>query len=193
MTNNTQEPQAVTERLETLEKQNRAILRSAIAVLLAISIVLLMGQSSTKYRGTGEKAIATERLVITDSAGRERASLGADKYGVRIKLMDSQGNDAIVLAADELGGPSIYLISDSAAATLGPDHLRIIDNVTRKGEATLTYTQGGPSLILEDTHGYAAVLGNGGLVTPQTGESRQTSAASLVLFGKEKKVIWKAP
>jgi hypothetical protein len=31
------------------------------------------------------------------------------------------------------------------------------------------------------------------MVTPRTGETHKTSAASLVLFDKDKNVIWKAP
>jgi len=32
-----------------------------------------------------------------------------------------------------------------------------------------------------------------GLLTPHTGETHKTSAASVVLFGKAGKVIWSAP
>lgn len=48
-------------------------------------------------------------------------------------------------------------------------------------------------LIVEDKEGFSAVVGNADLVTPRTGETHQTSAASVVLFDKDKKVIWSAP
>jgi hypothetical protein len=46
---------------------------------------------------------------------------------------------------------------------------------------------------LFDENGFEAELGRTDLVTPRTGETQKRSAASLVLFGKDKNVIWKAP
>jgi hypothetical protein len=48
-------------------------------------------------------------------------------------------------------------------------------------------------VYVEDADGFAATLGVTDLVTPRTGETHKTSAASLVLFNKDKNVIWKAP
>jgi hypothetical protein len=53
--------------------------------------------------------------------------------------------------------------------------------------------EGGPSLKLEEENGFSAILGSTDLVTPTTGRKEMTSAASLTLFGKGKKVIWSAP
>jgi hypothetical protein len=44
-----------------------------------------------------------------------------------------------------------------------------------------------------DEQGFSADLGQTNLETPRTGETQKTSAASLILFDKEKHVIWKAP
>ncbi len=47
---------------------------------------------------------------------------------------------------------------------------------------------------LSDDDGYEAALGvEKNLVTPRTGETHKTSAASLLLFDRDKNVIWKAP
>jgi hypothetical protein len=51
----------------------------------------------------------------------------------------------------------------------------------------------GPSIAITDAEGYEAVIGRTNLVTAKTGEEHKTSAASLVLFNKEKDVLWKAP
>ena len=61
-----------------------------------------------------------------------------------------------------------------------------------KGIVSIT-TFGGPSLTLTDDAGYETSAGVSSLVTTQTGEKHQTSAASLVLFGKDKTVLWSAP
>ena len=44
-----------------------------------------------------------------------------------------------------------------------------------------------------DDQGFSATMGGVGLVTPRTGETRKTSAASIVLLDKNKNVLWKAP
>jgi hypothetical protein len=49
------------------------------------------------------------------------------------------------------------------------------------------------NLNLQDQDGFLATLGVTSLVTPRTGESHKTSAASLVLFDNRRNVIWKAP
>ncbi len=48
------------------------------------------------------------------------------------------------------------------------------------------------SVNLFDEQGYEAALGKRALVTPRSGETQTTSAASLVMFDKRKNVIWKA-
>lgn len=54
---------------------------------------------------------------------------------------------------------------------------------------------GEPALQLGDTAGFETNIGSADLVTPFTGETHKTSAASIVMFGngKEHKVIWQAP
>lgn len=49
------------------------------------------------------------------------------------------------------------------------------------------------SVSLFDEQGFEVMLGRSALVTPRTGETQMRSAASLVMFDKNKNVIWKAP
>ena len=48
-------------------------------------------------------------------------------------------------------------------------------------------------LRLQDKEGFGTHIGRTDLATPRTGETHKTSAASLVLFGKDGKVLWSAP
>jgi hypothetical protein len=50
-----------------------------------------------------------------------------------------------------------------------------------------------PSVEIRDKEGFQASLGSTNLITERTGEARTTSAASLTLFGKDRKILWKAP
>ena len=51
----------------------------------------------------------------------------------------------------------------------------------------------GSAVILTDKEGSATTIGTEDLTSPRTGETHKTSAASVVLFDKDKKVLWKAP
>lgn len=53
----------------------------------------------------------------------------------------------------------------------------------------------GPAISLTDGQGFSMNLGSSGTVNSRTGETQQTSAASITMFGNDKDhhVIWKAP
>jgi hypothetical protein len=50
-----------------------------------------------------------------------------------------------------------------------------------------------PSLRLADAQGYSTVVGSAEESYTTTGETRRTSAASLVMFGKDRRELWSAP
>ncbi len=47
-------------------------------------------------------------------------------------------------------------------------------------------------MLLRRKEGFQTVLGGTDLETPRTGETHKTSAASVVLFDKDKIVLWQA-
>jgi len=65
-------------------------------------------------------------------------------------------------------------------------------SISRDNNKTGT-TMAEDGLIVSDSRGFEAAIGAVSLVTPSTGETHKTSVASLVLFDKDKNVIWKAP
>ncbi len=64
---------------------------------------------------------------------------------------------------------------------------------SRSVSLALTVNANEPNLTLSDPEGFQTTVGSTNLVTPRTGETHKTSAASLVLFGKDGKVLWSAP
>ena len=64
---------------------------------------------------------------------------------------------------------------------------------TGKSRVSLGLTSMGPFIVANDSEGFSAELGSTSLVTTRTGEQHKSSAASLVLFGKDGKVLWSAP
>jgi len=134
--------------------------------------------------------ITAKGFVLKDSEGRRRANLGMDIFGPGLSLYDTEGNiktevepGLIVLAEDLLSkGPSLRLSISSLM--ISPDDAR----------ASL-FIEGGarPKIQITDEEGFQAVLGSTGTVETRTGRTNQTSAASLILFDKDSKVIWSAP
>jgi hypothetical protein len=56
-------------------------------------------------------------------------------------------------------------------------------------------SSGAPQVELSDPQGFTMDLGSTGTINAKTGETQRTSAASIVMFGNDKRhhVIWRAP
>jgi hypothetical protein len=190
-------------RVEWLERQNRWLRRAGLAVVAAVSAVLLMGQAAPSHTVTANK------FVLMDNQGRTRALFDVDRLGTTLTFLDASGNKQIVLGAstDADGHPHGWL-------ELGTDVLRrFIPMATPPGGMTLSdgallmdggesgsvFLAGpgpnGPKLELTDAKGYSIDVGVSGVVMPTTGETRKTSAASILMFGNDKnqRVLWQAP
>jgi hypothetical protein len=63
----------------------------------------------------------------------------------------------------------------------------------QKTAVHLNATPTGARVLLTDEPGFEAALGNSDLESSRTGTTSRTSAASLMLFGKDRHVLWKAP
>jgi hypothetical protein len=112
----------------------------------------------------------TQGQILLDTGG-----------GPGITLLNAHGGVVTLLGGGKIGGfeggPEISFFGPSGAA---------IDLSVEKGE---------PKVSLSDGHGFSMDLGSTGVVAPTTGASENTSAASIVMFGNDKKhhVIWRAP
>lgn len=103
-------------------------------------------------------------------------------------LDDKEGNTAI-----ELGGvgkadspiPELMLQGASPLISLG--------DWQGKPRIGMAIVSDEPSISLFDAQGFQMDLGSTGKINARTGATEQTSAASIVMFGKDEKVIWQAP
>lgn len=210
MTTETPDLQAIVERLERLEKQDVRLKRAGLSVLLVVSAALLMGQArpfrtveaegfilrdvSGKRRAT--LAVAADEsvsLTLGDSTGTVRASLSVGKPGASLDFADPNGkvketfSDEGLMFFDNAGDPRVALwhIRNSPSLDLYAPN--------RENRVSLQAVADGATLILGDKEGYKAELGSTWLVMPQTGQGRRSSAAYIVLSGKDGKVLWSAP
>jgi hypothetical protein len=115
-------------------------------------------------------------LDLYDAAGKLRAGFDVTADGPRLVLADAAGKPRVGLGV-MAEGPNVALF-DAAGETRAALQVRADD---------------GPSLRLQDAQQFQAVVGVTALETIRTGESHKTSAAAVTLFGKDGKIIWRAP
>jgi hypothetical protein len=200
-------------RVVRLENQNRRLKQLGITALFGAALFLLMGQAPTK------KTVEANEFILKDSTGKVRARLGMNETFAypEMRLVDSKGQARIDLfASDYNGGVEFFSSADKLrlelAATETGSGLYLNDSEGKMrgsvrqldglfdGGVYLDLPSGKGGLLLSaksldmaDSDGFEAVLGSADLVTPSTGETHKTSAASLVMFDKGKNLIWKAP
>jgi hypothetical protein len=200
------------DRVLKLEKQNRRFKQLGVATLIVPALLLVMGQAPSK------KSVEANEFILRDDSGNVRATLSMNAALARPELVlrDEQGKARVDLVGSSLksapvGGGIRILNSEGlpigqlAAGNDGTARLMLIDTIQK----TLTTLDAGNWLTVDaanstvrlepghlellDASGFKATLGTEKLITQDTGETHQTSAASLVMFDKNKNVIWKAP
>jgi hypothetical protein len=116
-----------------------------------------------------------KNIVLDDAKGVARANLGL------------AGEQSFVLLNDAKGVPRLRVDLD------GDKPFIVLQDAKEVPRLGLSLLDNEPMIGLSDTEGFEAVLGNTSLITTSTGQHHQTSAASLVLFGKDGTVLWSAP
>jgi len=193
------------ERVERLEKQNRWMKRMGVVAMLSAVVLLVSGQAKVDTK----KTVEANEFVLKDTNGVVRAKLGMGlafhlKNGPALILYDDGEQQRVSVAASE-GQAQITLTSSgpltsftsssmwagvpgkdgSGVAIIGPAGI-----VRMNLDAPLV---GGPQIGLQDKEGYETHIGKTDLVFTKSGKTEQTSAASVTMFDKEKKVLWSAP
>ena len=196
-------------RLLKLEKQNRRLKQVGAVALLVVTVLLIMGEASQK------KTFEADEFILRDNSGNVRARLSMNvptgaapgfPAAAQLVLFDEKGKKRVMLdGGSTIPGLSLYDGQERVRATFvetdafGVGAVLVLED--EKGHLQSRLKEGEVLAGLVDTstvsvidaEGFAATLGVTELVTPRTGEKHKTSAASLVLFDKDKNVIWKAP
>lgn len=158
-------------------------------------ISLIRGAPSLElYNEDGRGAVNLTSLTNGASLefiGSQNQKIGKFSYPVyRMQLStwgldfdDKNGTSAISLGGVKPGSPGTALRSLSFYDAGGDER------------AAVNVTQGMPTLTLSDAQGFRMDMGSTGEVNEISGATQKTSAASIVMFGNDKKnhVIWKAP
>ncbi len=212
------------ERLEKLERDNKRLKRIAaagvaLAALLGViyAVACSSGGSIANGKSSAEKVTAREFDVV-DGAGKVRVQIATDcapatNCWPSIKMFDKDGKPVT-----SIGAGTLSVSGGAQTATLLRDHLQF--SVAANGSkprvtAELGSGSGGggllslqsnngsyvvvnansPSVEVKDSQGYMMDLGAVDLTAVISGQTSQTTADSIVMFGNDNKhhLIWRAP
>jgi hypothetical protein len=207
--------QSICERLEKLERQNRRMKQIGIVAVIIAASVLLMGQKAAVNR-----TVEANSFILRDNSGKERAIWGIeDNTGSPVLVFfNANGKMGMQLMVDKYDSPQLALYNSPESIELSipselksqppfkqvgglmaqlafkrADDTQLTLKADRMGRLGLIMNGDVPGIEMEDKDGFQTVIGRTQTETTRTGETHQTSAASVILFGKDKKVLWKAP
>src|SRR5215469_5099144 len=176
-------------RLEKLEKESRRLKRGGATCLLVAACVALMAQARTN------RTVEAEKFVLHDAAGNVKGvwSVGAweGQPFPALVLNDAAGKPQVLL----MGGagsvsPSLGVTYNGESSSLSESGLHVFG---KNAHATVFASEGIANVEASGRDGFKTTMGSTQLQVINSGEMRETSAASIVLFGKEGKVLWSVP
>jgi hypothetical protein len=193
--------EVIQNRLLKLETQNRRLKQFGVAMLIASTSLIAMGQASSK------KIIEANEFILRDESGNVRAKLAVNPSRLggapEMFFFDERGRPRVELdggpgrSTDGGGAVTVYdgqgLMRGFLVATVSTGAILSIVDPHKASEHIGEAVLSGGMLSVSDAKGFSAALGVQALETSRTGETQTTSAASLMLFDKNKNVIWKAP
>ena len=180
-------------RLLSVEKQNRLLKQLGAAFLILVTSLVVMGQAPSK------KTVEANEFILRDEGGSIRARLfvtaksttNMNIPGIGTPMPVTFNPKATLALYDEK--EQVSGIVDADSISFSKSHVLLAGGVLSLGDEKAGVVVSPYSVGLFDEQGYQATLGRSGLVTARTGETQMRSDASLVMFDKNKNVIWKAP
>jgi hypothetical protein len=219
MSDITEGKDAIIVRIERLERQNRRVKSGILVALFALASVGLMGQTTTQHKATKPathpaasaaatpstpptlpKNIEAESFVLKDSNGKTRAELSMGGTGPSFRLLDPNGSALVTLSLNDSSPSGPFVLLSDPAHHAGVS-MSVIEHagsqLTLTGErpdiqAHLGVGPDGTALALIDQDGFSTNIGNGSQQA-KNGQVKKTTAASITLFNKDRKVLWTQP
>lgn len=185
--------EVLTERLDRLERETHRWRRVGLSLLLAIVAIATLGQAPAR---SVLSVVQAERFVLVDETGNVRGELGITGGGMTRFILRQPGPEGEASFAelqptglalhDRKGLPYLWVSSSGFSLHSG---------ASKAGITILVDGESGPSLSFTDESGVTRVtLGRTTkLQEERLGTVDEYLASSLVLLGKDGKVIWKAP
>ncbi len=200
-------------RLEKLERENRRIKKLGIVAIVFASVLFISGQAKTnkvveasafhlldasgKVRAELSMPVAEEpELIFYDNSGTSVAYISTKPPGLYLGKSGAKESVVIHAGAPDMAIPTqpMLLLGGSGGSILllggTSNSIRMFGS---SGTFKVDVDEAGPNATVTDKEGYSTEIGKTDLVLTRTGKKEQTPAASVVLFDKDKKVLWSAP
>jgi hypothetical protein len=208
------------ERQNRMLKRGALAFMVSLAALFVASLGL-MGQATTQKKTPAPKAakpapapaapaapppvvlpanIEAQSFILKDANGHVRAELAMDGEGPSLKLRDPSGAALVSVSLRDVAPSGPFLVLSD------PQHHSSLSMSVANGEgsqlsmigeradiqAHIGVTPDGTAMELSDKDGFTTSIGNG-VQAAKNGQVKKTSAASVTLFNKDRKVLWSAP
>lgn len=180
-------------RLEKLERDNRRLKRLGVAALVLVAALGLMAATQPV-----PNVIKAHKFEVLNSSGKVEMRLSADSAGANIFItpdaLSEPGEGKFPAVSIGASGKDSWINLGDAEWITAPTLTHPVVGITPLLSLGSSSSKG-PRVELSDSQGYVMSLGSTELVTPGTGATEHTSAASIVMFGNGKKhhIIWQAP
>jgi hypothetical protein len=166
----------------------------------AREIQLVDAAGSTRIKMSAENPKQTH-FEMSDGSDNNFLLVTVTSQGVSASLYHEPGPGVVTIFTSQ-SGVQVSAESPKAHFYLTPDQI-LFSGAGSKGlyaslgveggSASASVVGPGANVEVEDNDGYDATLGVTKLKAQSTGTVEKRSAASLVLFDKDKKVLWSAP
>jgi hypothetical protein len=145
---------ALSRRVERLERANLRWKRFASWSLAALGMVILLGATASK-RAKSPAELRTQRLVLVDKAEKGRAELTLiSETAPGLVLVDDAGKPRLILALSQYGDPTLSFADAGGTRRMGLSLdlygtvLRFADNAGNPRAALIVPSEGDPELEL---------------------------------------------
>ena len=199
----TSDLQSLNDRIEKLKGQNRRVILACGILVLTPVLVMVACQSHPA------PTVEAQRFILRDKSGTVRAEIAmtydfGPKGNPVIRLLDENSKELTTIGAGVLtisgNASNAVLLNDKLQFSTGSAAIARMDASDNNGSLWL-FGKGGTILVdtsfpivgVTDRNDFEAVLGTSKLVASDTGQTETSSAASLVLSGKNGKILWRAP
>jgi len=177
-----------------------------LCLLLVLTPVLVIIACQPRLASTVE----AQKFVLRDKNGRARVvikmSYDADSKGnPEINLLDQDGKELTGIGAGVLNisgrREQAVLLDDRLQFDSSPIGTEARLDASGDSPTIMLIGKGGevildssnPSVAVTQEDKFQAIMGSTELTTPDMGRKETTSAASLVLSGKNGKILWRTP
>jgi hypothetical protein len=203
------EKQPLEIRIERLEAQNRGFKLGALTLLVGLVSVSLLAQTKQTKKAAPKPApaasltpdqIEAHSFLLKDANGKVRAELSMTGTGPGLKLRDESGVALVTISLndDNPQGP-LMLMSDpqhhagvSISVLNGMGSQLSLVGERPDIQARMAVAPDGTSFEMSDSNGFTTSIGNG-LQASKGKQAKQTTAASITLYGKDRKLLWSTP